>query len=196
MTALSPFVEALGSDFDRLAPAVRRHLGQPRGRSLLAGSVRKTWRRGGPLGWLLARVLRMDFCAIDAWGSFEVRNELLAENSMLWRRTLRGGRSTVEAFGVVRWDPCRRALVDTLGRRRAIEVELIPRVEGDALALASRRQWLRVLGLRVPLPRAIVGSACVREREGPAGTIALSLSLSHPWLGEYAGYEAELEEAR
>ena len=195
MTALSPFIEALGSDFGRLAPAVRRHLGQPMGRSLLAGSMRKTWRRGGLLGWLLARVLRLDFGGTGS-GSFEVRNELLAGNAMLWRRTLRGPRSTVDAFGVVRWDPRRRGLVDTLGRRRAIEVELIPGVEGDALALASRRQWLRVLGFRVPLPRAIVGSARVREREAPAGTIALSLALSHPWLGEYAGYEAELLEGR
>lgn len=193
---LSPFIEALGSDFGRLAPAVRGHLGQPAGRSLLSGSVRRAWRRGGPLGWFLARALRLDFGAIAPASAFEVRNELLAGNAMLWRRTLRTGRATVDAFGVVRWDARHRALVDSLGKHEAIEVELVPAVEGDALALASRRQWLRVLGLRIRLPRALFGSARVREWEEPLGRIALSLTLSHAWLGEYAGYEAAFEEAR
>lgn len=191
----SPFVEALGGDFDRLSLAVRRHLGQPEGRSLLSGRLRRAWRRGGPLGRLLARALRLDFGAAASASAFEVRNELLAGNAMLWRRTLEAGSATVGAFGVMRWDARRRALVDTLGKRRAIEVELVAAVEGGALALASRRQWLRVLGLRLPLPRGLVGSACIREREAPGGRIALTLTLSHPWLGEYAGYEADLGEA-
>lgn len=191
---LSPFVAALGADFDRLAPAVRRHLAQPAGASRLVGSVRRSWRRGGPLGWLLGRILRLGF---DANVRFELRNELRNEpagTAMVWRRALPGGRG--DQIGVMRWDPRRGALVDTVGTRRRIEVELVPGVEDGALALVSRGQRLRIFGLAVPLPRAIAGSARVREREEPGERIVLSLAVSHPWLGEYAGYEAELREAR
>jgi hypothetical protein len=190
----SPFVLALGDRLDRLAPAVRDHLRQGAGGSLLEGRVRDSWRRGGPLGWLLAAILRVDFRATGASSPFELRNELLPGDAMLWRRTLRGERATIENVGVMRWDARRGALVDAIGRRGAIEVELVPAVDGAALALASRRQWLRVAGVRIRLPRWLAGSASVREREEAHGGIALRLELRHPWLGAYAGYEAELAE--
>jgi hypothetical protein len=189
MTAVSPFAVALGADFKRLAPAVRRHLAQARGASRHRGRVR-AWRRGGLLGWLLARPLGL----APAETSFELRNELREDESgsatMVWRRSAPKG-----CVGLVRWDPRRGALVDATGPRGMLQAELLARVDGQgALALASGRQWLRVLGLRVPLPRALVGGARVRERE-EKGAIVLSLALFHPWLGEYAGYEATLQEA-
>jgi len=191
----SPFVEALGDDFGRLAPALRRHLAQAQGASLLVGGIRHCWRRGGPLGWLLARILRLDFGPLTTSARFEVRNEMLPGGAMLWRRSLRDGATAVEAFGIVRWDARRGALVDTLGRRQSIEVELLPRVEEGALRLSSRWQWIRLLGLRVPLPAIVAGHARVRESALPGGRILLRLTLSHRCLGEYAGYEAELAEA-
>jgi hypothetical protein len=192
VTRASPFVHALGGELDRLAPAVRDHLLQTAGESLLAGRLRRSWRRGGPAGWLLARILRVDFRAIEASAPFELRNALLEGGTMLWRRTLLGARATIDNAGVMRWDARRGALVDAIGRRGAIEVELVPGVDGADLVLASRGQWLRVLGARIPLPRWVAGSAVVREREEDGGRISLALTLSHPWLGEYAGYEAEL----
>jgi hypothetical protein len=111
---------------------------------------------------------------------------------MVWQRTLRDGRGSGGQIGVMRFDPRSGALVDTIGPRRAIRVELIPSVEDGALSLVSGRQWLRVAGIPLPLPRALVGSARVREREEADGRIVLSLAVSHPWLGEYAGYEAVL----
>jgi hypothetical protein len=190
--ASSPFVVALGADFGRLAPAVRRHLAQDARSSHLAGTVR-AWRRGGALGWILARAVRLT--ATEAT-PFELRNELRVDASgssaMLWRRTARGG---LEATGLVRWDPRRGALVDSIGPCGAIRVELLPRVDAGALELVSRRQWLHLLGLRVPLPRALVGHARARERAAEGGAITLTLALFHPWLGEYAGYEATLREA-
>lgn len=192
MTGVSPFVPALGAELDRLAPAVRGHLRQAAGASLLAGRLRDCWRRGGPLGWLLARILRVDFRAIGPSAPFELRNELLPGGAMLWRRTLLGARATIDNVGVMRWDARRGALVDAIGARRAIEVELVPGVDGAGLVLASRRQWLRLAGARVPLPRWLAGSALVREWEEPGGGIALRLELRHPWLGDYAGYEAAL----
>ncbi|HEX5135772.1 MAG TPA: DUF4166 domain-containing protein [Planctomycetota bacterium] len=195
MTAISPFVSALGAELERLAPTVKGHLRQASGESLFAGRLRDRWRRGGPIGWLLARILRVDFGAIEASARFELRNALLEGDTMLWRRTLLGARRTIDNLGVMRWDDRRQALVDTIGRGRAIEVELVPSVEDAGMKLTSRGQWLRVLGLRIPLPRWIAGSAVVREREEPGGRMTLVLTLHHPWLGAYAGYEAELEEA-
>lgn len=193
MRSVSPFVPALGAELDRLAPAVREHLLQPAGVSLLAGRLRRGWRRGGPIGWLLAKILRVDFRAIEPHAPFELRNGLLPGDTMLWRRTLLGERTTIDNVGVMRWDARHRALVDAIGRLGAIEVELVPSVEDAGLVLTSRRQWLRVAGARIPLPRWVAGSAVVREREEPGGGIVLGLALRHPWLGEYAGYEAELK---
>jgi hypothetical protein len=189
--SISPFVHALGRDVDRLASAVRDHLLQGAGKSLLKGRLRQCWRRGGPLGWLLARILRVDFRAIGATAPFELRNELLPGDAMLWRRTLLGAARTIDNVGVMRWDPRRAALVDAIGRFGAIRVELVPSVEGAAIVLTSRRQWLA----GVPLPRLVAGSARVREWEEAGGRVVLQLTLAHPWLGDYAGYEAELEPA-
>jgi len=195
VTGVSPFVPALGTAFEELAPAVRRHLRQASGQSLFTGRLRNRWRRGGPLGWLFAKILRVDFRAIEASAPFELRNALLPGDAMLWRRTLVGARATIDNLGVMRWDARRGALVDMIGRARAIEVELVPAVEDGGVRLVSRGQWLRVLGARIPLPRWLAGSATVREREEPGGRLALALTLHHPWLGDYAGYEAELAEA-
>lgn len=191
----SPFLHAMGSGFDRLAPAVRDHLRQGAGSSLFRGRLRESWRRGGPLGWLLGRILRVDFRGVLASAPFELRNELLPGDAMVWRRTILGGSATVDNIGVMRWDARKGALVDALGRRGAILIELVPTVEDGALVLASRRQWLRVAGVPVRLPRWLAGTARVREREEPGNGIALRLEVSHPLLGMYAGYEAALAPA-
>jgi hypothetical protein len=138
----------------------------------------------------------VDFRAIEPSAPFELRNELLPGDAMLWRRTLLGARTVIDNVGVMRWDAGRGALVDAIGHRRAIEVELVPAVEGGEAVLTSRAQRLRILGARIPLPRWLAGSAVVREREEPGGGISLGLTLSHPWLGDYAGYEAVLEGVR
>jgi hypothetical protein len=192
VTSVSPFVHALGGELDRLATPVREHLLQAEGESLLAGRLRHSWRRGGPVGWLLAKILRVDFRALGPSAPFEMRNRLLPGDTMLWRRTLQGTRTTIDNVGVMRFDARHGALVDAIGRRRSIEVELIPSVEDAALVLKSRRQWLRVGRMRIPLPRWLAGRARVREWMEPDGRIALRLVLRHPWLGEYGGYEAEL----
>ena len=97
--------------------------------------------------------------------------------------------------GLVRWNAARGVLVDEVGRRKWLEVELTPGLDDGAVTMCSGRQWLRFAGLRLPLPRLIVGGARTREWEEPDGRLGLSLTLHHPIFGDYAGYEAVLAPA-
>jgi len=109
---------------------------------------------------------------------------------MTWRRTHLEKGKPVHGVGLVRWEERARVLVDRIGERGWLEVELVPRIEGGAVAMTSRRQWVRVAGLRLPLARWLFGGAATREWEERDGRIALRLELRHPLFGELAGYEA------
>jgi len=152
------------------------------------------WRRG-PLGALGGRLLRLD-SGHTAGARFALQTELVADGhggcAMVWERTYVLKNTPVAGVGRLRWDTQRRVLVDDVGRRRWLEVELLPCLEDRAVVMRSGRQWLRVLGLRLPLPALVAGSARTREWEEPDGRLGLSLTLHHPLFGEYAGYEAVL----
>ncbi len=191
MTAIvSPFVAALGADLDRASPAVRRHLAQERGVVVHRGVLARLWRRG-IAGRIAAGVLHLEG---EIGGPFELRNEIvvraLGHPSMLWHRFHRAG----SGIGSIRFDAGRGLLVDSIGRDGRLEVELAPSVEDRAVVLRSRRQWIRVLGARIPLPRFLFGGARTREWEEPGGRLRLALALEHPFLGPIAGYEAVMEE--
>lgn len=189
-----PFVAALGRALDGVAPLVRRQLVLPDRRALHCGSIRRLWSRG-VAGWIAARLLNLVGGDSAIGARFELTNELLEDDrgiAMLWRRTYHSGKELVSAVGVMRWDPVRRALIDSTGRGECLEVELIATVEQQAVVMTSRRYWLRLGRLRIRLPRVLFGSARTREWEEPDGRLVLSLTLHHPLLGSYAGYEAVL----
>lgn len=193
MTAIvTPFVAALGAQLDRASPAVRRHLARTDGVVVHRGVLSRLWKRGIP-GRIAARVLHLEG---EVGGPFELRNEIVAGPSggvsMLWHRTHRPGRG----LGSIRFDAARQRLVDSIGCDGRLEVELAPSVEDHAVLLRSGRQWIRLLGLRVPLPRPLFGGADTREWEEPDGSLGLSLTLRHPWFGAIAGYEARMRETR
>ena len=150
------------------------------------------WRRG-PLGWIGGRALHLG--AGDAAGArFDLRNEIVRDGRggsvMRWERTHYATSGPVHGVGLLHWDASRGALIDVIGTRRWLEVELLPRVEERAVEMTSRRQWLRLGGLRLPLPSLLVGGARTREWEEPDGRLGLGLTLHHPVFGDYAGYEA------
>jgi Domain of unknown function (DUF4166) len=188
--ALAPFVAALGEQLERASPAVRRHLAMAERTSLHEGILRRLWRRGWA-GRIAARVLHLDG---DAGSAFELRNEIVADRSgevaMLWRRD----HASARGLGSIRFDPARRVLVDSIGARGRLEVELDPSVEDRAVILRSRRQWIRWLGIRWRLPRLLFGGAEAREWENSEGGIGLELTLRHPLFGPLAGYEAVMRE--
>jgi hypothetical protein len=193
-TPLAPFVAALGEVLERAAPVVRRHLALADRAALHRGVIRRMWRRG-PLGAVGGRLLHLESGrATDA--RFELRNELVPDgrggSAMVWQRTHYLNTGPVVGVGLLHWDGARRALIDVIGRRKWLEVELTPSLAGRAVTMKSGRQWLCVMGLRFRLPQALVGGARTREWEEPDGRLGLSLTLHHPLFGDYAGYEAVL----
>ena len=193
-TPLAPFVAALGQALERAAPLVRRHLSQTDRTTLHRGVIRRMWRRGA-MGAIGGRLLHLDNGqATDA--RFELRNEVVANErggaAMLWQRTYYVNARPVLGVGLLQWDGTRRVLIDVIGKRKWLEVELMPAVDGRAVTMRTGRQWLRVLGVRLRLPQLLVGGAHTREWEEPDGRLGLSLTLHHPLVGEYAGYEAVL----
>lgn len=191
---LAPFVAALGRALERAAPSVRRHLAPAERKAFHQGVIRRMWRRG-PFSALGGRLLHLERPGItDA--RFELRNEIVFDarggSAMVWHRIHYVNAEPVSGVGLLRWDATRGVLIDEIGRRKWLEVELTPSLEGRAVTMHSGRHWLHIAGLRLPLPRLLVGSARTREWEEPDGRLGLSLTLHHPLVGEYAGYEAVL----
>ena len=190
---ISPFVAALGPALDGAAPIVRRHLACER-QALHTGFLRRLWWRG-PWGYLAARFLHLNGDPGAEEVRFELRNKLVVNGGgvvMLWHRTHYRRSRPISGIGLVRWDADRGVLVDSIGQTKRLEVELVPRVDDQAVVMTSRRQWFCIAGIRLPLPCFLFGSARTREWEEPGGRLGLSLILHHPLLGAYAGYEAIL----
>ena len=145
------------------------------------------------MGWLGGRALHLGNGAL-AGARFDLRNEIVTDgregSAMRWERTHHLMSGPVHGVGLLRWDAAGGALIDVIGNRGWLEVELLPRVEELAVTMTSRRQWLRIAGFRLPLPRLLVGGARTREWQEPDGRLGLSLTLHHPVFGDYAGYEA------
>jgi hypothetical protein len=188
---VAPFVAALGQALERAAPSVRRHLALAGHEAVHRGAIRRMWRRG-PLGSVGGRLLHLGGPGI-ADSRFELHNEIVPDarggSAMVWRRTHYVNSEPVSGIGLLRWDATRRVLVDEIGERRWLEVELTPRLDGRSVTMRSGRQWLHVAGLRLRMPRLVVGGARTREWEEPDGRLGLSLTLHHPLFGDYAGYE-------
>jgi hypothetical protein len=191
---LAPFVAALGQALQLAAPLVCRHLSLPDGKAAHLGVIRRMWRRG-PMGAVGGRLLHLDSGAAPG-ARFELRNEIVSDGhggaAMLWQRTHFVNARPILGVGLLRWDSARSVLIDAIGKRQWLEVELTPTLDGRAVTMRTGRQWLRILALRLRLPRLLVGGARTREWEEPDGRLGLSLTLHHPLFGEYAGYEAVL----
>lgn len=192
----TPFALALGPELTKAAPAVRQHLALVRGRTMYCGFLRRRWARG-LAGWIASRVLHLGGASGGSGEErFDLRNEVVDNAdgtvAMLWHRTHHTAAKLLSGIGVLRWDPSRRILIDSIGRGTWLEVELVATVENGAVIMRSRRQWARIGSIRLPLPRFLFGTAETREWEESEGQLGLSLTIHHPLLGSFAGYEAVL----
>ena len=119
---------------------------------------------------------------------------------MVWSRTFRFPRRTRHFDAVMIYDRERHCIVDWLGRRGNLEVELHPWVStwvstwvsSGALHIISGRQSLRLNNLTFPLPRWLLGAARVREWVGADSTLGIEVTIENPILGAFFGYEGKL----
>ena len=166
-TPLAPFVAALGQALDEAAPLVRRHLSLPLGKAAHLGVIRRMWRRG-PLGAVGGRLLHLDSGAATG-ARFELRNEIVSDGrggaAMLWQRTHFVDARPILGVGLLRWDSARRVLIDAIGKRQWLEVELTPALDGRAITMQLR------------------AAVALRARASPPPAIAARRRRAHARMG-------------
>ncbi len=106
------------------------------------------------------------------------------------RRIVDGGRLLLaargEAAGAGRAEV---AIVNWHGCWGWLQVELCPRVEGNAIVVVSRREWLGLGRLRIPIPGWLKGRPLVREWQEPDGVLRIRVEIHNTLLGHFFGYE-------
>lgn len=184
----------LGDRFAGLDPRLQRYfslppdgmVGEGSGVYSVAGS-RHRWLR--PVwSWLAWRRVLFPEFGYDV--PFRVVNTPLADGS------LRGERSfafpEVERIMVDRMFVVGGCLHDRLGRRGGLEVRLALSVDGGELRMRSERLWIRLAGVRIPLPPVAV--VTLREQaieSGPHGTQRVDVRIRSALLGELFRYTGE-----
>lgn len=136
-----------------------------------------------PVFTLLARV-GIAFPEYGADVPFEIENSPGADGALRATRTFH----FAERTRVMR-DELRVAggrLVDRLGARGMLEVELDASVSNGRLLMESRRLVLRAAGRRVPLPP--VATVVLEERATDDGIQHVDVRIRMPLLGEVYGY--------
>ena len=92
---------------------------------------------------------------------------------MRWERTHHATSGPVHGVGLLHWDASRGVLIDVIGKRQWLEVELLPRVDGSAVAMTSARQWLRYQDFAWPFHGS---SSAARERASGKSPMGASAS--------------------
>jgi hypothetical protein len=188
----SVYERVLGERFGDLDPGLRAYFGSPPGTVgtgvgvyEIAGS-RHHWLRP-VLAWLAWR--RMLFPEFGHDIPFTIVNTTNADGSLSARREFgfpRVTRVMEDTMSVVDG-----ALHDRLGRRRGLEVEFALAVVDGGLRMRSRRQWLRLGGVRLRMP-GLVRVTLAESAGGRPGaeTQRVDVRMTAPVLGEvfrYAG---------
>jgi hypothetical protein len=95
----------------------------------------------------------------------------------------------------MQYDEKADAILDALGDRRHLLVELVPTIEDGAIILRSRRQWLTPFGLpiRIRLPRFLAGEATIEEWQESKTSLGIRVTISNRLFGAFFGYEGAFE---
>ena len=199
--AASPFVSALGDGLRAVAPLVRAHLTPAIGVHRYEGVMTKVWRVDGWRGWATAPFLRVG-CAMHTvfpeTGTdipFAIVNRAFrgadGATHMTFERSFRFPNVVRRFVATMHYDTGDETVVDFLGRRRHLLVELVPAVDDGAITMRSGRQWITPFGLpiRIPLPRVFAGEATIREWQQSESSIGIRVTISNRLFGPFFGYE-------
>jgi hypothetical protein len=194
-----PFTQALGGELETAHPLTARHFSQSPGVCRYRGTMHDVWRRKGWRGRLAGLALAfssrrdMLFSRTGQAVEFELENEvspwLDGRTMMSWKRTFFFEEGAQCFYAEMVYDAERGLIVDYLGNRGQLEVELETRVENGAMCIASGRQWWHIGKFRLALPDWLKGSARVRESYNDAeGKYNIEVVISNRLLGEFFGY--------
>lgn len=197
----SVFLAALGDDAAKLHPCVLRYVTGPAEPGVV-GVGEGVFEVAG------SRLKRLNLLARPVVGSqllvtaherdvpFTVRNTPVRD------KTTAGELHAIRTFGfrggdqsfvdVLRPGALPGTLQNVLGRARRVELELLAGVTPEGfLSLRSRRAWLRVVGLRIPLPGVLsVRADVVDGYDDATGRQTIHATVKNPIMGtvlEYRG---------
>lgn len=108
---------------------------------------------------------------------------------MTWSRTFELGSITRRFDAVMYFRQDRAPIVDWVGARNCLQVELCPRVEDETIIVTSAREWIRLGPLRTPIPGFLKGRPYVRESQEPDGSLRIRVEIHNTILGLLFGYE-------
>jgi hypothetical protein len=109
--------------------------------------------------------------------------------TMTWTRTFRFNCVSRRFDALMRFRKDRGPVVDWIGGLGYLHVELCPIVEGGAIVVDSRREWLCLGRCRIPIPEWLKGRPHVREWQDPNGTLRIRVVIDNSILGHFFGYE-------
>jgi hypothetical protein len=124
---------------------------------------------------------------------FTMRHEVAIEAngavSMTWQRSFDFG-SVVRRFdATMLFFKDHAPIIDWHGALGCLHVELCPTVRDGAIVVTSRREWLHLGLLRIPIPNVLKGRPYVHESEEPDGTLRIHVQIHNSILGQLFGYE-------
>ena len=194
-----PFEWALGESINALAPLVKEHVLQLPGTIVVYRGRVRVWRDGGWRGKIASLLLRIGvfgrflFPETGDDVDFEVKHVVTSHEdgslSMSWMRTYQFSGVQREFIAMMRFHRENGPIINWHGCRGLLQVELVASVEGSAIVVVSRREWLTLGFLRIPLPKWLMGRPYVREWQEPDGALHIRVEIHNTLLGHFWGYE-------
>jgi hypothetical protein len=190
----SLFQRALGADFGRLHPQLRRRFSvglDSREACLGRGVMERVWHGGSLPGPLLRPFLALGatrHVLMPETGRdipFTIENvpyrDACGREAVTFVRTFRFPRRTRRFDAFMIFSAERGTIVDYLGTHQHLATELRPEVDGDALVIRSGPLRFREGFLDARVPRPLAATATVREAyDEAAGRFRVEVSVVSP----------------
>lgn len=186
----SVYEQALGERFAELDPQLRTYFGGiPKGfEGVGHGRYEEAGLRFRPLRPLFALLGRWHIAFAEHGENvpFTVRNNAAPGGTLHAVRTFSFPTVTRAMKDSIRTDGGR--LIDRVGARGEVEIELELLIADGRLTMESRRLAVHVAGVRVPLPPIVRISLCERTLSREDGTQHVDVRITVPLLGDIYGY--------
>ncbi|MFN3215842.1 MAG: DUF4166 domain-containing protein [Acidimicrobiales bacterium] len=197
---MSIYRRALGADFDRLHPEIRRRfdLDSTIDVAHLGSGVMHRITRGpkliSPFLWLgTTRNLLFPESGTDV--PFTVANyayrDAFGRETITWHRRFDLGHRSRTFDATMIYSAERGTIVDYLGSHQHLATDLVCHVDSEGgINFTSGEQRFYERGLRFRFPRALTGHARVREWfDDIAGCFRIEVDVTNPIVGHVFGYQ-------